>query len=230
MKTLLLIFILSQGFAGEIFSVIHKKKFWWDGQGTIQITGNAIVYQAKRTTESRSWTYPDIQYFDRISKKEFIIKTYEDQSWLLGKDRQYRFVVTDGELNDELFRMIREKLHKPATNRVVTPVAEVEYEAPVKHLHTLGGCEGALKFTRDVILYDTAYRKDAREWKLARDVQSVWSANRYELEIRVYENNRREFSRTRSYKFDLKQPLDPTFYRALKIRLYELERLHLPLP
>ena len=230
MKTLLLIFILNQGFASGILTVAHKKKLQPDGHGTIQITEKGIVYQAKKEQDRRTWAYPDIQYFDRLRKNEFIIGTYEDQRWLLGRDRQYRFVVTEGELNDDLFQTIRQKLHKPTTNRVVTPAANVEYEVPVKHLHTLGGCQGTLQFTRDAILYDTAHGKDARQWQLAVDVQSVSSLNRYQLEIRVFENNRREFNRTRSYRFALKDPLNVAFYRTLKLRLYELETVHLPLP
>ena len=49
MKTLLLIFILNQGFASEILTVAHKKKLQPDGHGTIQITEKGIVYQAKKS-------------------------------------------------------------------------------------------------------------------------------------------------------------------------------------
>ena len=98
------------------------------------------------------------------------------------------------------------------------------YEIPVKHLHTFGGCEGVLQFTQDSIIYATKNRKDAREWRLDRDIQSVWSSDPYQLEIQVYENNRREFSRTRIYNFQLKEPLDWKMYRALKLRLYALNQ------
>jgi hypothetical protein len=74
----------------------------------------------------------------------------------------------------------------------------------VKRLHTFGGCAGALKFTEDAIYYVTDYKKDAREWLLARDVQSVWPADRYQLEIYIFNKNRREFSCSYSTKFILK--------------------------
>lgn len=73
----------------------------------------------------------------------------------------------------------------------------------------------------------TDHAEDAREWQLERDVQSVWSMNRYQIEIHAYDNNRREFSRTGIYRFDLKQALDPDFYRSLKLQMYSLETTHL---
>jgi hypothetical protein len=116
---------------------------------------------------------------------------------------------------------ISSRLGKPVTNRVVGEVA-AQYELPVKHLHTFGGCEGRLLFTNDAVYYSTEHAADAREWKLARDVRAVSSVDPYLLDIRVFENNRREFSRTRVYRFQLKESLDPEWYRALKLRLYGL--------
>lgn len=55
-----------------------------------------------------------------------------------------------------------------------------------------------------------------------RDIDSVWALNRYELELHVYESNRRDFGSTRVYRFQLKEPLDPEFYRQLKLRLYNI--------
>jgi len=43
---------------------------------------------------------------------------------------------------------------------------------------------------------------------MSRDVDAVWSGDPYELEIRAYDKNRREFSRTAAYRFAPKQPLD----------------------
>ncbi|HUG82797.1 MAG TPA: hypothetical protein VML01_14095 [Bryobacterales bacterium] len=40
--------------------------------------------------------------------------------------------------------------------------------------------------------------------------------------MHVYDNNRKEFSQTRVYRFQLKEPLDPERYRNLKLRLYGL--------
>ena len=69
----------------------------------------------------------------------------------------------------------------------------------------------------------TKNKTDGRTWLMDRDIVSVWSDDPYRLEIRAYDNNRREFSRTATYKFDLKEKLDPEFYRELKLKLYGLE-------
>lgn len=216
--------------AAQTFNVIHEKALKRDGRGKIEITDEGISYTADKAKNSRSWKYEDIQYFDRISRREFTILSYEDNRLLLGRDKQYHFLITEGELTEGDFYRIRDRLHKPATNREFPDVLNVQYELPVKHRHAFGGCEGTLKFTDDEIYYVTKNKKDAREWRLATDIQSVWSSDRYQLEIQAFDNNRREFSRSRVYKFDLKEPLDPEVYRSLKLKLYNLEAAHRPLP
>jgi hypothetical protein len=223
MRTILLLGIFAQFVGAQTFEVKRLKRLWWDGEGQIRISEEGIAYEAKKPKHSRSWKYQDIQYFDRLSKKEFVILSYEDIGWQMGRDREYHFAITSGELGDDVFQNISRRIKRPVTNRVVGEVVKAGYELPVKHLHSFGGCEGILKFTADAIYYSTDHKKDSRQWLLTRDVQSVWSMNPYQLEVHVYDNNRREFSRTRVYKFNLKEALDQEFYRALKLKLYHLE-------
>jgi hypothetical protein len=228
MRIAILLLISVQFLAAETFTVIHKKTGWPNGKGSVEITDEGIRFEAKKEKRSRQWGWLDIQYFDRISETEFDILTYQDQRKYLGRDRSFRFLITEGALSDQLFEMISAKLERPVTDRVVRQASQVIYEVPVKHQHGFGGCEGVLQFTKDAIYYVTEHTKDAREWQLARDVNSVWSADKYRLEIHTYDNNRREFSRSRVYKFDLKEPLNATLYRDLKLRMYSLETAHLP--
>ena len=215
-------------FAETTLEVIHKKTLAPDGHGSVRIAADAIEFEAKKSKNSRRWTYQDIQHFDRLSATEFVLLTYQDVGWQLGRDKQYRFQITSGELTDELLQGISEKIGRPVTNRLFEAPADARYEVPVKHLHGLGGCEGKLIFTDEVVYYTTENHKDAREWRLDRDIDSVWSSNPYHLELHVYDNNRREFSRTRVYKFDLKKRLDSEFYRRLKLQLFERETAHHP--
>jgi hypothetical protein len=229
MKYFLILVFLVQPLAAQTFNVIHEKRFWRDGNGTIEITDEGIRYSSTKAEDSRSWAYHDIQYLDRISSTEFTILSYEDEARYLGRDKSYHFVITEGKLSDAIFEKISRRINRPVTDRMPPGDASVEYRIPAKHTHTFGGCEGVLQITRDSIIYATEHKEDAREWKLGSDVQSVWSSDRYRLEIHVYENNRREFSRTRTYNFALKAPLDPETYRKLKLKLYDLEAVHSPI-
>jgi hypothetical protein len=219
---ILFLFLFPEFLAAQTFTVIHVKRMLRDGQGTVEIGAEGIVYKAKIENHSRSWKYEDIQHFDRIGQQEFRILSYEDG--FFGRDRSFRFLITDGEISEEVFRAVRDRLGKPVTNRVVPEIASPLYEVPVKHHHTLGGCEGVLKFTDDLIVYQTENAEDAREWRLDREIQSVSSMNPYHLEIRAYENNRREYSDTRVFRFSLKKPLDQDFFWKLKLKLYGLEK------
>jgi hypothetical protein len=214
----------------QTFPVVHKKALWPDGRGELVISEDAIEFRAAgKEKNSRRWPYADIQHLDRISAKELAILTYEDQKWELGRDREFRFILTEGGISDELFDAIQARLKKPTTDRVPGDVsAAASYRIGVKHLHTLGGCEGELFFTPSTVVYKTPREIDAREWRLGADVQSVWSQHPYRLEIHVFENNRREFGRTRVYNFALKEPLNGEFYRQLKLNLYGLAQAGTP--
>ena len=220
--------LFAEVLAAQSFPAVQRKRFWPDALGELRITDERIEFVQPGKPE-KGWqvSYPDVQHLDRVSRTELVILTYEDQRWKFGRDRQFRFALTSGELSDELFETIRQRLNKPATDRVVPEVSQAAYLLPAKHLHTLGGCEGRLVFTPNTIYFQTDHAEDARSWKLASEVQSAWSAHPYHLEIHVYENNRREFSQTRIFNFALKEPLDPAFYRSLKLKLYELESAHL---
>ena len=223
MRTVIFVLLFAQTLAAQTLPVALKRSFWRDSQGELSITEQGIAFRETDKEEGRAWAYRDIQSFDRISKTEFVVLSYEDQRWKLGRDRRYHFKLTSGELTDELFERIRDRLAKPVTNRVVATVPLAEYELPVKHLHALGGCEGTLTFTPEAVYYSTPHEEDVREWRLNEEIQSVWSADPFYLELHIYEDNRREFGRTRIYKFTLKEPLDPEFYRRLKLKLYNLD-------
>ena len=226
----LLAWLAVQTAAAQTLPVIHKRALWPDGRGELILSVDTIEFRsAAKQKNSRKWSYPDIQHLDRVTTNELVILTYEDRKWELGRDREFRFLLTEGEISDELFATLRARLNKPATDRVVPEVMTSVYEVPVKHLHAFGGCEGRLLFTGSTAVYKTSHEHDSREWRLDTDVESVWSQDRYHLEIHVYENHRREFSRTRVYSFVLKEPLDGEFYRGLKKKLYGLTQAGEPL-
>ena len=245
MKHSVLLLAFGAVLSAETFPAKLEKPLWPDREGTVEINDQGITFTAPHSKHgpqwlgiqhvghaldridnrphSLSWKWDDIQYFDRISRKEFVVLTYRDDWRFFGRDQQYRFRLTDGELTDSLFNSISSRLKRPVTDRVPPGKVAALYTVPVKHNRALGGSEGELQFTRNAIYYVTKNKDGGRTWLMDRDIVSVWSNDPYRLEIRAYENDRREFSRTATYKFDLKQKLDPTFYRELKLNLYGLE-------
>ncbi|MDQ2950462.1 MAG: hypothetical protein M3Y27_31735 [Acidobacteriota bacterium] len=153
-------------------------------RGTIEINDQSIAYSANnRKQNNLRFAWLDIQYFDRVSPNEFVVLTYKDQRLLLGRDREYHFIITQGELSDALFAMIRNHLKRPATDRVPPGKVAAVYTLPVKRNRSLGGSEGELEFTRNAIYYVTNNQSDGRTRFMDRDVVAVWSDDPYRLEI-----------------------------------------------
>ncbi len=208
--------------AAEALHVRHDHDPWGSCTGELTIASDGIRYHSDDKDEhSRDWSWNDIQTVDRLSADRFSILTYQDQKWLLGRDRPWDFTVIDpeaGGLTDQLFTVIRRNEPRPLVDRVPRKI-EADYRIPVKHLHTFGGCEGILEFSRDWIVYTTDHKEDARTWKRDKDVMSIWSTGPFDLELEVYEREGEDLLRTRRYRFELKQPLDETYYNRLKREL-----------
>ncbi len=245
MKYRVLLLAMSASLSAQTFPARLVKPLWPDRHGIVKISDQGVAFAAPHTKHgpewvgvqhvvhaldeldnrphSLSWKWTDIQYFDRISRKEFVVLTYRDDWRFLGRDEEFRFRLTEGELTDAILQEISRYLGRPVTDRVPPEKVAALYSIPVKRDGTFRGSEGELNFTNTAICYVTKAKAGSRTWHMDRDIVSVWSDDPYQLEIRAYENNRREFSRTVTYKFDLKQKLDPEFYRKLKLRLYGLE-------
>lgn len=189
-------------------------------EGELIITADGITYETEREKHRRVWEWTDIQTVDRKSAQEFTILTYVDQQLLLGRDQPYDFSVLEGEgLTDVTFRIIEQSLPRPVVDRIPEKAVSVEYELPVKHLHTFGGCEGVLRFGSDLVVYETDHAKDSRTWRRNREVAGIWSTGPYDLELEVYEREGGDLLRTRRFRFQLKEPLDSDFYYKLRRQL-----------
>ena len=202
---------------GAVLQVRHDHYLWGKCTGELIITDRGIEYRTEKKSHTRRWHWVDIQSFDRKTQQRFSILTYEDQKWRLGSDRHFDFITLDQTppLDETNFQFISEHLTKPLVDRMVRN-AEPEYQVAVKHLHRWGGCQGILTFARDWIVYETDHLEDVRAWRRDRDVESVWSLHRYELEINVFEENQLAFDKTRRFRFQLKQALDEAYYHRLR--------------
>jgi hypothetical protein len=203
---------------GQTLKVRHDHNPWGKCQGELIISQEGIEYRTEgKESHNHLWKWTDIQTFDRKSPTEFTVLSYEDQKWTFGTDRHFNFTVLPDEdpLTEQTFQLISHQLNRPVVDRVEREI-EAEYQLEVKHLHTFGGCEGTLYFGSDWISYQTDHEEDARTWDRKRAVESVWSSNRYQLELHVFEEGDRGFDKTRRFRFQTKEPLDQEYYEQLR--------------
>ncbi|HSR52669.1 MAG TPA: hypothetical protein VLV83_17750 [Acidobacteriota bacterium] len=214
---LLSAFLIPQD-AAQSLRVRHDHDPWGQCRGDLLISNQGIEYRPdKKEEHHRQWSWDQIQSFDRKSPDQFSLLTYEDLKWKLGKDRFFDFkVLPDSEsLSQEAFSVIVERLAKPLTDRLARDI-EPELEVPAKHLHTFGGCQGVLKIGPGWIVYDTDHPGHARSWRRSMEVESLWSADPFHLEVHVFESYQRSYRTTRNYRFQLKRRLDADYYATLR--------------
>jgi hypothetical protein len=218
----LLLLLAAPALCQDVFEATLERPLWLKKTGELRFAAEAVEFQPKGADEPLRWEHGDIQLFDRVSRTELRILTYEDSKWKLGRDRELRFSVTSGEISDELFERVRAKLHRPANDRVLGNLAEPAHRLAVKHLHPLGGCEGELLIFEDHIVYDSRDERHNRDWVLGEAVEGVWSSDAYELEVHVREPRAGRPGEMRVWRYQLKQRLDQELYERLKRQLYRL--------
>ena len=218
-----LLFALPLAATEVSFEAKWKRAARSDIAGVLRIGEGSIGFQpSKEGKRPLEWTLDDVQHFDRVSPSEVAIQTYVDSTLRLGQDRWYRFALVDATLSDELHAQVVARIGKPATDRVVSEPPDAELAIPAKHVRHLKGSEGTLYFTPGWIMYSTPAEGDSRAWQLNRDVAAVWSSDPYRLEVHVLDGKSAFVRRPTVHRFSLKRPLDGSFYRNLKMKLYDL--------
>jgi hypothetical protein len=221
-KILLSVFLLSCFFGGVqaqadfSLQVRHDHDPWGQCRGELRFTTNGIEFISKKEKHSRQWKWTDLQGFDRKAEERFSVLTWEDEARLLGADREFDFTTEPSTpLSPELFALVEHNVKGSITDRAPDPVT-AEYSVPVKHLHTLGGCQGTLLFSDTAVTFESEDSNHSRSWEHERDISSIWSLHRYSLEIFVFEANRREFSKLKRFRFQLKERLDQEYYEKIR--------------
>lgn len=201
----------------DVYKVRHDHDPWGSCHGELVIDEEGIRYQTDHQKDERNWSWSDIETFDLHTSTRFTVLTYENRRVLLGRDRRFDF-TSQQPLTATSLNLIRGHLQTPFVDHLPRDVKPV-YKLPVRHLHHFGGCDGILIFSRQWVVYKTDYGKDARSWRRDRDIAGYWSLNRYELEIAVYEGQPGSVDNQRRFRFQLKEPLDESFYRKLRRQL-----------
>lgn len=188
-------------------------------RGTLTITPDKIEYKTTHKKDSRTWRYIDIRQIKVESPTVLEIVTYEDQRRMLGRDRIFKFRLLVGQITPELSALLMAE----ATHPLVTSVMPMSDGAPtfelaVKHLHTLGGCEGVLRIYPDRVTYESRDRpSDSRFWRYT-DIEHFGHPARYRFEITTYED--RFGGPTKVYNFQLKEEFPARAYDYLWVRVH----------
>lgn len=217
LQLLLILPLMTVWAQAETLRVRHDHDPWGACHGELTISGDGVEFASDKDGHSRSWSWIDIQSFDRISDTRFSVLTWKDRKWLPIQDVRFDFETEPGQppLSAEAFASIAAGLKGTLVDREVREF-QTEYEVPVKHLHLLGGCQGRLRIGKDWIVFESEREGHSRTWRRTRDVDSIWSASPYQLEIHVYEESGRSFDQTANYRFQLKEPLDQAYYQRLR--------------
>jgi hypothetical protein len=141
------------------------------------------------------------------------------QGWLrLGADRTFEFTVTDGVIPPSLVTFLWEHLPNPVVTAVSPAVATTaQMSVPVKLRQRLQGSHGVLELRERRLTYVTDRAEHQRVWRPA-DLRMVYQPGRARLNVDAYEGGA---DRTRTFSFDLKEPLPPGFLESLWLWLYE---------
>ncbi len=220
--TLALILMLQAQPEAQVFQVRHEHAIG-SCTGTLTFSATDIQYEtkdAKRKRDSaqpqekkhqRTWSYPDVEFFEIVSTGELKIHSYENAGILkLGSDRDYAFKLTQGQITNELYDVLVAKSPRAVVTRVIFSGTEIVQEIPVRHRHTLGGCQGLLTIAQDKIIYRTDHTDDSRIWWL-KDLESFASNDPFHLRLSTA---------FETFNFDLKLRLEEAAYEHIWKAIY----------
>jgi hypothetical protein len=200
-------------FAQSFEFVVKKDQFLGASNGTLVFGLQSVEYRTTDLNDARQWAHDDIKQIQVLSPTRITIKTYEDQGWLrLGADRTFEFELTEGEVPPELVAFFWDRVTFPVVTAVLPDTAAPPGRSvPVKLRQRIRGSQGVLQLYDDRLVYVTEGAGHGRAWRPA-DLRTVYQPDRHRLNIDVYEGGG---DGTRTFAFDLKQPLPAGFMDAV---------------
>ena len=187
-------------------------------RGALVISPEKVEYKTAHAKHARAWGYAELQQVRVESKTRLELLTYEDEKWLAGRDREWSFRLLEGEITPVISALLLAQSARPLVTSVPpAPEDSPRFEVPVKHLHKLGGCSGAIRIYADSVAFESAERPDhSRFWRYT-DIQNISRSERFRFEIATFETG---FGGPRSYNFQLKQELPARAYDYVWERVY----------
>ncbi|MBI4445567.1 MAG: hypothetical protein HY645_06605 [Acidobacteria bacterium] len=183
-------------------------------KGILKITGTEIEYVRKE--RRLSWRLDDIQQL-KLEPQKIEILTYEDQKWRFGKDRKFRFKVSEP-FSAELSEFLRSRISGVFVSALLPAQEErAAFLLPVKHQKFLSGSEGVLQILGDRIVFRSEDPEDSRSW-LYREIQSFAITSDRELELVSEEKS--TGGPTRTFRFQVKALIPEGVYDYLWVRIF----------
>lgn len=183
--------------------------------GKLTVHTEGIEYVTEESKHARKWSYLDLKRIEISSRHELTLYTYRDSKYRLGADEKFKFKLQDGEVRAEIYHFLLSRALRPLVTRVPFPSGSDSsaFSLQVKHVHVLGGCEGALKVGEDQIIYETSHPKDSRVW-FYRDIESIGLMNEFAFRLTTI---------LKTYTFDLKERMTSAQYDFIWARVYQLK-------
>src|SRR4030042_1919796 len=108
-------------------------------RGELVFKEDGVEFVTPHRKHARTWKYEDIQQIGLLGPQAVSILTYEDNRWQLGKDRNFRFEVADGEIPSSLWNMLQAKVTRPLVSAIIPPGTNPRFRIPVKHERGFAG-------------------------------------------------------------------------------------------
>ncbi|MFN8007607.1 MAG: hypothetical protein U0V70_11390 [Terriglobia bacterium] len=210
----LLLILFPPQLKAEIRLPVEHEHAFKNCKGELLFTDDRVEYVTKDAKHGRVWSYIDIQQLGLMDSTHISLLSYEDMKWEMGKDRRYRFVLTEGTVPQSLAPFLQGRLTRPLVVGIHPGPFPGKFEIPVKHLHAWGGCQGILKIGEDSVSYETTNKEDSRLWRIDT-LESVGTTGPYQLRLTTMERTGSEISSEKNFIFELKQRLDPAAYDFL---------------
>jgi len=202
---------------------VRHAHWWKDRLGTLLIEETGISYQEtgnKRPEQLHHgrWSYDQIQQLF-LSPNKLTVVTYEDRALLLGADRRYEFLLAESRSFQEAYERLKNRLDRRLVAALADPApGEWWWELPVKLLGTLRGTQGVLRAGPERVVFQADRPGRSRTWRY-EDLDNASLSDPYELTLTTYERARLDYGGRKSFRFQLKRPLEQQRFDALWKRL-----------
>lgn len=228
--------VAGQETAADPFSSVsaqHERSLWKNKAGRLSVVPEGLRFEvsSRKSKEAPgaiqlAWT--DIQQLI-LEEDTVSVVTYQDQRWQLGRDRHYRFHLSESGLaGNELESLLRERLG----NRLVLATRGTQdlvlWQRSAKLSGVFSGTEGVLIFSQNELQFVTEKTGKGRRWPLSQ-IGTVSRVNATELLVTAPERAVSDEGRQRSFYFQLKQPLTQKQFQELWRETEEAQGLRLRL-